>query len=89
MVDKLRVNLANGIDVEETWILEGLEDLMIDVVDIGWVFLVIVLLYEGKIGIGIVGGRGRNIELGGRGEDAILCRYNVCESVLVVSIGCV
>lgn len=84
LVDKFRVNLANGIDVEETWVLEGLEELMIDVVDSGRIFLVVILLYEGNIGVGIVGGRGGNIELGGGGEDAVLCRYNVCVSVLVV-----
>lgn len=83
-VDEFWVDLANGIDVEETWVLEGLEDLMIDVVDVGCIFLVIILLHEGNIGVGIVGGRGGNIELGGGGEDAILCGYNVCVSVLVV-----
>lgn len=87
MVDELWIDLANGIDVEKTWIVEGLEDAMINVFEIGGFFLVIVLLGEGEVGVGIVCSRCGDVELGGGTKDVVLRGYNVGVSILVIPIG--
>lgn len=59
---------------------------MINIVDIGGIFLIIVFLSEGDVGVGIVGSRGRDIELGGGGKGVVLCGYDVGITVLVIPI---
>ena len=85
-MDELWVDLANGIDVEKTGVLEGLEDVMVNIVDIGDIFLVIVLLSEGDVGVGVVGSGGGDIELGGQRKGVVLRSYDVGVSILVIPI---
>ena len=87
LVDEFWVNLANCIDIEETGVLKGLEDLSINIADICGIFLVIVLLGEGDVCVGIVCRGGGNAELGRRGKRVVLGGYNICISVLVISVG--
>lgn len=87
MVNELWIDLADGIDVEETGVLEGLEDLMVDVVEIGDVFLLVVVLSKGGVGVGIVGSGGRYAELGGGGKGVVLCGYDVRVPILMIAIG--
>jgi len=87
LVDKFWVDLADGINVEQTWVLEGLENLTVDIVKISDVLLFIVLLREGHVGVGVVGSGGGNVELG-RGEKGVVLRsYYVHVSVLVITVG--
>jgi hypothetical protein len=84
--DELWVDLANGINVEEAWVLESLKNVVVDVVEIGDIFLVIVLLSEGDVGVGVVSSGGGNVELGGGGKKVVLRSYDACVSILVIPI---
>lgn len=86
LVNDLWVDLADGINVEKARVLEGLEDLMVDVVKIGDVLLFIVLLREGHVGVGVVGSGGGNTELGGE-EGVVFRSYNVRVPILVITVG--
>ena len=44
LVDEFWINLADGIDVEETRVLKGLKDLAVDVVNVGDILLFVVVL---------------------------------------------
>jgi uncharacterized membrane protein YgcG len=83
LVDELWVDLADGIDVEQAWVLEGLEDLTVNVVEIGGILFFIVLLRECHVGVGVVGSGGGNIKLGGE-KGVVLGSYDVCISILVI-----
>ena len=87
LVDELWVDLADGINVEQTWVLEGLEDLTVDIVKICDFLLLIVILREGHFCVGVVCSGGGNVELGGGEKGAVLRSYNVCVSVLVITVG--
>jgi len=86
LVDDLWVDLADSIDVEKARVLEGLEDLTVNVVKIDDVLLFIVFLREGHVGVGIVGSGGGDIKLGGE-EGVVLRSYNVRVSILVITVG--
>lgn len=85
LVDELWVDLADGIDVEQAWVLKGLEDLTVDVVEICGILLLIVLLGEGHVGVGIVGSRGGDVELSGE-KGVVLGSHDVCISVFVITV---
>ena len=87
LVDELWVDLADSVDVKQTWVLESLEDLVVDVVDIGGIVLFIVLLGEGHVGVGVVGSGGGDVELGGGEMEIVLGGEDVCVSVLVIAVG--
>jgi len=86
LVDDLWVDLADGINVEKARVLEGLEDLTVNVVKIDDILFLIVLLRDGHVGVGIVGSGGGNIELGGE-EGVVFRSYNVRVSILVITVG--
>lgn len=44
LVDEFRIDLSDCINVEETWVLEGLKYLMVDVVEVGEIIIFVVLL---------------------------------------------
>ena len=85
LVDDFWVDLADSINVEKTRVLEGLEDLSVDVVKIDDIFFFIVLLREGHVDVGVVGSGGGNVELGGE-EGVVFRSYNVRIPILVITV---